>query len=146
VSLDPAKPEDEQQARQQLLSVPVVREEAWVEKRIVDTGRGVRIHKTVAEHPCRIDESLARDDVQVSHVPVDRIVPLDQAPTTRYEGDTLVVPILEDELVVERRLRIKEELHITRTRREERHVDTVVLRSEQVSVERFDEHGDTPST
>jgi stress response protein YsnF len=146
VSLDPAKPEDEQQARQQLLSVPVVREEAWVEKRIVDTGRGVRIHKTVAEHPCQIDESLARDDVQVSHVPVDRIVPLDQAPATRYEGDTLVVPILEEVLVVERRLRIKEELHITRTRREERHVDTVVLRSEQVSVERFDEHGDTSST
>jgi stress response protein YsnF len=145
VSLNPAKPEEEQQERQELLRVPVVREEAWVEKRIVDTGRGVRIHKTVAEHPCQIDESLARDDVQVSHVPVDRIVPLDQAPATRYEGDTLVVPILEEVLVVERRLRIKEELHITRTRREERHVDTVVLRSEQVSVERFDEHGDTPS-
>jgi stress response protein YsnF len=142
VSLDPAKPE---QDKQELLRVPVVREEAWVEKRIVDTGRGVRIHKTVAEHPCQIDESLARDHVQVSHVPVDRIVPLDQAPGTRYEGDTLVVPILEEVLVVERRLRIKEELHITRTRREERHVDTVVLRSEQVSVERFDEHGDTPS-
>jgi stress response protein YsnF len=143
VSLDPAKPE---QDKEELLRVPVVREEAWVEKRIVDTGRGVRIHKTVAEHPCQIDERLARDDVQVSHVPVDRIVPLDQAPATRYEGDTLVVPILEEVLVVERRLRIKEELHITRTRREERHVDTVVLRSEQVSVERFDEHGDTPST
>jgi stress response protein YsnF len=112
----------------------------------VDTGRGVRIHKTVVEHPCRIDESLLRDEVQVSHVPVDRIVPLDQAPATRYEGDTLVVPILEEVLVVERRLRIKEELHITRTRHEERHAETVLLRSEQVSVERFDEHGDASST
>jgi stress response protein YsnF len=138
--MNPAEPEQE---KQELVRVPVVREDAWVEKRIVDTGRGVRIHKTVAEHPCRIDESLLRDDVQVHHVPVDRIVPLDQAPATRYEGDTLVVPILEEVLVVERRLRIKEELHITRTRHEERHVDTVVLKSEQVSVERFDEHGDT---
>jgi stress response protein YsnF len=134
------------QEKQELFKVPLVQEEAWVEKRIVDTGRGVRIHKTVAEHPCRIDESLLRDDVQVNHVPVDRIVPLDQAPATRYEGDTLVVPILEEVLVVERRLRIKEELHITRTRHEERHVETVVLKSEQVSVERFDEHGDTTST
>jgi stress response protein YsnF len=141
--MNPAEPEQE---KQELVRVPVVREEAWVEKRIVDTGRGVRIHKTVAEHPCRIDESLFRDDVQVSHVPVDRIVPLEQAPATRYEGDTLVVPILEEVLVVERRLRIKEELHITRTRREEHHVDTVMLKSEQVSVERFDEHGDTPTT
>jgi stress response protein YsnF len=141
--MNPAEPDQE---KQELVRVPVVREEAWVEKRIVDTGRGVRIHKTVAEHPCRIDESLLRDDVQIHHVPVDRIVPLDQAPATRYEGDTLVVPILEEVLVVERRLRIKEELHITRTRHEERHVDDVMLKSEQVCVERFDEHGDTTPT
>lgn len=128
------------------IRVPVYEEEALVDKRVVDTGRGVRIHKIVAEHPCQIDERLAHDEVQVSHVPVDRIVALDQAPATRYEGDTLVVPILEEVLVVERRLRIKEELRITRTRHEARHLDTVMLRQEQVSVERFDEAGDRPST
>jgi stress response protein YsnF len=126
------------------LKVPVVREEVQVEKQVVDTGRGVRIHKTVAEHPCHIDERLLRDDVEVSHVPVDRIVPLDAAPATRYEGDTLVVPILEEVLVVERRVRIKEELRITRTRREEHHAETVMLKSEQVSVERFEEAGGRP--
>ena len=129
---------------QESLKVPVVREEVQVEKQVVDTGRGVRIHKTVAEHPCHIDERLLRDDVEVSHVPVDRIVPLDAAPATRYEGDTLVVPILEEVLVVERRVRIKEEVRITRTRREEHHAETVMLKSEQVSVERFDEAGDRP--
>lgn len=129
---------------QEPLKVPVVREEVQVDKRVVDTGRGVRIHKTVAEHPCHIDERLARDEVEISHVPVDRIVPLDAAPATRYEGDTLVVPILEEVLVVERRVRIKEEVRITRTRREEHHAETVMLKSEQVSVERFDEAGDRP--
>lgn len=124
--------------------MPVVREEVQVDKRVVDTGRGVRIHKTVAEHPCHIDERLMRDEVEISHVPVDRIVPLDAAPVTRYEGDTLVVPILEEVLVVERRVRIKEEVRITRTRREEHHAETVMLKSEQVSVERFDEAGDRP--
>ncbi len=129
---------------QEPLEVPVVREEVQVDKRLVDTGRGVRIHKTVAEHPCHIDERLSRDEVEVSHVPVDRIVPLDAAPATHYEGDTLVVPILEEVLVVERRVRIKEEVRITRTRREEHHAETVMLKSEQVSVERFDEAGDRP--
>ena len=131
---------------QDTVTVPVLQEDARVERRVVDTGRGVRIHKSVAEHPCQIDERLAHDEVQVSRVPVDRIVALDQAPATRYEGDTLVVPVLEEVLVVERRLRIKEELRITRTRREERHFDTVLLKQEQVSVERFDEAGDRPST
>jgi stress response protein YsnF len=129
---------------QDALKVPVFREEVQVDKRSVDTGRGVRIHKTVAEHPCHIDERLLRDEVEVSHVPVDRIVPLDAAPATRYEGETLVVPILEEVLVVERRVRIKEELRITRTRREEHHAETVMLKAEQVSVERFDEAGDRP--
>ena len=131
---------------QEAIRVPVHEEEVLVEKRVVDTGRGVRIHKIVAEHPCRIDESLSHDEVQVSHVPIDRIVALDQAPGTRYEGDTLVVPILEEVLVVERRLRIKEELRITRTRREARHAETVMLKQEQVSVERFDQAGERPST
>ena len=137
--IDPVQPNG-----QDKLVVPVIREEVQADKRIVDTGRGVRIHKTVAELPCHIDERLLRDEVEVSHVPVDRIVPLDAAPATRYEGETLVVPILEEVLVVERRVRIKEELRITRTRREEHHAETVMLKSEQVSVERFEEAGDRP--
>jgi len=139
VPIDPVQPNG-----QDKLVVPVIREEVQADKRIVDTGRGVRIHKTVAELPCHIDERLLRDEVEVSHVPVDRIVPLDAAPATRYEGETLVVPILEEVLVVERRVRIKEELRITRTRREEHHAETVMLKSEQVSVERFEEAGDRP--
>jgi stress response protein YsnF len=140
VPIDPVQPNGQDQ-----LKVPVFREEVQVDKRIVDTGRGVRIHKSVAEHPCHIDERLLRDGVEISHVPVDRIVALDAAPATRYEGETLVVPILEEVLVVERRVRIKEEVRITRTRREEHHAETVMLKSEQVSVERFDEAGDRPS-
>ncbi|WP_040787394.1 DUF2382 domain-containing protein [Massilia niastensis] len=129
---------------QESLSIPVIEERLEVGTRIAETGRGVRIHKTVTEQPVTIDERLMRDEVEVRHVPVDRIVAADQAPATRYEGDTLVVPVLEEVLVLERRLRIKEELHITRIRHEERHQDTVVLKSEQVHVERFDD--DIPPT
>jgi len=141
VSVDPSQLNPDVQ---ESVTIPVHQEQAWIDKRIVDTGRGVRIHKTVAEHPCQIDEHLMREHVEVNRVPVDRIVPLDQAPATRYEGETLVVPVLEEVLVVERRLRIKEELHITRIRREEPHAETVLLRSEQVSVERFEDAGDRP--
>jgi uncharacterized protein (TIGR02271 family) len=124
------------------LVVPVIREEIQVDKRAVDTGRGVRVHKTVSEHTHTIDEALLRDAVDVRRVPVDRIVALSEAPATRQEGDTLIVPVLEEVLVTEKRLRIKEEIHITRTQSPQRHTDTVVLRSEQVSVERFDDGTD----
>jgi uncharacterized protein (TIGR02271 family) len=126
------------------LVVPVVAEQLAVGTRTVDTGRGVRVHKTVVEQPVTIDERLARDEVEVRHVPVDRIVALEEAPANRYEGDTLIVPVLEEVLVVERRVRIKEELHITRIRREEQYQEEVTLRAEQVRVERFDESGTPP--
>lgn len=126
------------------LRVPVIAEELVIGTRTVDTGRGVRIHKTVVEQPVTIDERLARDEVEIRHVPVDRIVAPDEAPANRYEGDTLVVPVLEEVLVVERRVRIKEELHITRIRREDHHQEEIVLKAEQVNVERFDESGTPP--
>jgi uncharacterized protein (TIGR02271 family) len=126
------------------LRVPVIAEQLAVGTRTVDTG-GVRIHKTVSEQPVAIDEALLRDEVEVRHVPVDRMVGAGETPVTRYEGDTLIVPILEEVLVVERRLRIKEELHITRHQRQERHAETVMLKSEQVSVERLDGTGNPPT-
>ena len=100
------------------------------------------MHKKVTERPHAIDEILHADVIEVSHVLIDKIVSLDDAPASRQEGDTLIIPILEEVLVVERRLRIKEEIHITRTQREEHHSETVLLKSEEVSIERFDDASD----
>jgi stress response protein YsnF len=130
-------------AGQDGLRIPIVEEQLAFGTRVVETGRGVRIHKTVSEQPVTIDERLQRESVEVRRVPVDRLVEGGEPPAPRYEGDTLVVPVLEEVLVVERRLRVKEELHITRTRVEERYQDTVALKAERVEVERFDE-GATP--
>lgn len=123
------------------LVLPVIREDLQVGIRQVDTGRGVRIHKTVSQEPFHIDQTLLRDAVEVRRVPVDRVVALSDAPAARQEGDTLIVPVLEEILVVEKRLRIKEEVHITRSARQEQYADTVVLRTENVEVERV---GDEP--
>jgi uncharacterized protein (TIGR02271 family) len=124
-----------------IITVPKVEEQARVEVRKVDAG-GVRVHKTVNEQPHLIDEQLLHDAVEVKHVPIDRVVPLTDAPGARQEGDTLIVPILEEVLVVEKRCRIKEEIHITRSQRTEQHVETVVLRSEDVTIERFGQSSD----
>ncbi|HEY0491006.1 MAG TPA: DUF2382 domain-containing protein [Telluria sp.] len=120
-------------------AVPVYQEQLDVGIRTVETGRGVRVNKSVAEHEHRIEETLMHDQIDVRHVPVDKIVSLSEAPASRYEGDTYIVPVLEEILVVEKRLRIKEEIHITRRKSPQRFSETVPLKSETVSVERFDE-------
>jgi stress response protein YsnF len=53
----------------------------------------------------------------------------------RYEGDTMIVSIMEEVLVVEKRWMLKEEIHL-RQRRVERHQpQRVTLRREEALVE-----------
>jgi stress response protein YsnF len=125
------------------LTIPVHQEQVDVSIRTVDTGRGVRVTTSVTEHPFEVDETLHRDDVEISHVAVGQFVTGTDVPAPRYEGDTYIIPIIEEVLVVERRLRIKEEVHITKVKREDRHTETVFLKAEEVRVERFDDASDT---
>jgi stress response protein YsnF len=92
-------------------SVPVIEEEAHVEKRTVTTGR-VRVETVTEIHDEVATAELETSDVEITRVPVGREV--ENPPAMRTMGDTIVVPVLEEVLVVERRLMLKEELHITR--------------------------------
>ncbi len=120
------------------LHIPVVEEELRVGRRTVETGRGVRLHKTVAEEHVRIDETLAHEELEIERVPIDAWVEGD-LPKRRYEDETLVIPVLEEVLVVQKRVRLTEEIRITATARQQPASERVVLRREQISVERFDE-------
>ena len=113
-------------------TIPVVREFVHINKRTVETGRVV-VHKTTVERDETVEAMLLREDLQVERVPVGRVVA--EAPAPRREGDLLVVPILEEVLVVEKRLMLKEELHIRTLRSEQAVTETVRLREEQVTVD-----------
>lgn len=119
--------------------IPVIEETLHVDKRVVETGSGVRVHKTVASREEIVDTALSRDELEVTRVPIDRTLAAGEVPEAGYDGDTLVVPVLEEILVVEKRWRLKEEVRITRHRREIHAPQTVVLRSEKVEVERFND-------
>jgi uncharacterized protein (TIGR02271 family) len=113
--------------------VPVVAEEAEVAKREVEVGR-VRVRKSVEVADRVVADSLAREDVEVERVPVNRVV--DGPVGNREEGETLVVPVYKEVLVVEKRLMLVEEIRITRRRTEQPFSRTVPLRTEVVEVER----------
>ena len=121
------------------MTFPVMEEDVKVGKRVIDTGRGVRVHKTVTERQQVLDQPLLQDRLEVEHVQIGRVVGESEQPQMRYEGDTLVVPVLEEVLVVQKQLLLKEEVRITRRRETVRRPETVTLRSEQVRVEHFDE-------
>jgi uncharacterized protein (TIGR02271 family) len=116
--------------------VPVVAEQLDVQKRVVEGG-GVRIRKTVREREEIVDEPLMREEVHVERVPVGRVV--DGPVPVRHVGKTMIVSLLEEVLVVEKRLVLKEELHITKEEVETYKPQRVRLRTEEAFVERVDD-------
>jgi uncharacterized protein (TIGR02271 family) len=116
------------------LVMPVIAEELEVGKRQVETGK-VRVTKKVHEREEIIDEPLLAEEVTVERVPVNKVV--DGPVPVRQEGDTMVISLLEEVLVVEKRLVLKEELRITRRRVETHRPQRVILRAEEGTVERL---------
>jgi uncharacterized protein (TIGR02271 family) len=114
--------------------ISLAAEELALAKQSVETGR-VQVARVTHEREELIDELLARETVEVSRNPIGRHV--DAMPAVREEGDVVVIPIVEEVLVVERRLVLKEEVRIRRVRNIERHQESVTLRYQEAAVTRL---------
>ncbi len=116
--------------------VPLVEESLEVEKVLVDQG-GYRVSKQVGTRTEIVDELLQAQHAEIERRAIGRDLVADELPQARYEGETFVLPVIEEVLVVTRKFRLVEEVRITRmpsTRRELRSVD---LRTEEIRVERL---------
>src|SRR3712207_2986667 len=113
--------------------VPVVEETAVVYKERVVTEK-VRLHKRVHEDEEVLDVPVQAEDIEVERVPVDRWI--DGPVAVRREGDTTVYPVVEEVVVVEKRLRLVEEVRVTRRRATRHPREKVVLRRVEIVVER----------
>ena len=119
--------------------IPVVQERLEIGKREVETGR-LRVQKRVSEEEHTVDEPLMADEIIIERVPVNRFI---EEPTPiRMEGETTVIPLFDERIVVEKRLVLREEVRITRRRVERRAPQIVTVRRDEVTVERVsgDDH------
>ena len=82
-----------------------------------------------------IEDSVERSDLKVERVPVDRLVT--EAPQPRQDGNTLIVSVVEERLVVEKRLFVVEEVRITRTSTTEHIAIPETVRVMHAAVERM---------
>jgi uncharacterized protein (TIGR02271 family) len=129
---EPREPLHEQREQAEKV-VPVIQEELDIGKRTVESGR-IRVNKRIETTESLIDEPLLQQGYDIQRTAVNRII--DDIPKPRYDGDTLVLPILEEVLVVEKRLILREEVRITPVREEVRDPQTHTVRREHVEVER----------
>jgi uncharacterized protein (TIGR02271 family) len=129
---------DEPETVRENLVIPVVDEELQAGAKAVKTG-SVRVDKHVDTRIQTVDMPLLHEDVEVKRVPVNR--PVKEMPSVRKTGDTIIVPVVEEELVITKRLVLKEEIHLVRRRTKGRFVKNVEVDRERADVKRLDANG-----
>jgi uncharacterized protein (TIGR02271 family) len=131
-SLEDRSPKREDRREEEKV-IPVLEEQVEVERRKVSTGK-VLIHKKVDADEITIDEPVVHERYDVERVPVNRVI--NEPVEPHYEGDTYVLPVLEEVVVVEKKLLLREEVRITRKKGSERDPQKVSVRRERVEFER----------
>jgi uncharacterized protein (TIGR02271 family) len=105
-------------------TIPIVHEFATVSTREVETDR-VSVRTVVEEKPTDVVARLAREELLVERRKVEREVAV--APAPYEDGDTLIVSVVEERLIVEKRLFVIEELVVRRVAHvEDVHIPTTL--------------------
>lgn len=118
------------------LVIPVVAEEILIGTEQVTRGV-VRVHKHVVTEEKTVDAVVSAEEVVVERRPVNQLVE-GAAPQVREENGTVIIPVLEEVLVVEKRLLLREEVHLSKRTTSSSAPQTVTLRREVVDIERSD--------
>ncbi|MDM9644801.1 YsnF/AvaK domain-containing protein [Rhizobium sp. S163] len=115
-------------------TIQLVEEELVLDKQAVSDAR---ILVSTRTHTVRdfADVELGREVVDVERVAFGTVV--DVAPKIRIDGDVTIIPILEERLVVEKRLVLVEELRITKRKSFRTERVEADLRKQTASVERI---------
>jgi uncharacterized protein (TIGR02271 family) len=122
-------------------TIPVAEEKVQVNKRTTQTG-AIRIRKVIQEREEVVDEPLLQQKVNIERVQVNRFV--EKPVAIRQHNETTIIPVMEEIVVVEKRLLLKEELHITTVTETVRKPQKVSLRNEEVKVEPVESPEETP--
>lgn len=113
--------------------VPVIQEEVMFDKQIVETAK-IRISKRVSQHEQLIDVPFFREQVSVERIPVNQVV--EAAPQVRHEGDTMIIPVVEEQIFYQKRLVLVEELRVRKQIIEEHQPQQITLMKEEVEINR----------
>ncbi|HYF02096.1 MAG TPA: YsnF/AvaK domain-containing protein [Patescibacteria group bacterium] len=122
--------------------IPLVQENLDVRKTEINKARVV-VNKIIHEREVKVDEPLLEENVRVERIHKNTIV--DSPIPTRQEGDTIIISLVEEVLVVEKRLMLKEEVRIIKDIKEVHKPQTVTLQSEEVEIQRIPFQNDAKS-
>ena len=125
--------------------IPLAEETLTVSKREVETGR-VQVALTTETQTVVARKTLRGRRVEVERVPVGRtLAEGEAAPVPHEEGNTLVIPVVEETAVVVKRLVVREEVRLRFVPSERPFEQAVDVRRQHATVERVPLVTDPPT-
>jgi uncharacterized protein (TIGR02271 family) len=91
-----------------------LREEELVAHKELEEVGEVVVRTAVDEVPSRLEVEALREEVQIQHEPVGQVVSERREPWE--EDDSLIVPLYEEQLVVVKRLVLREQIRVRRVK------------------------------
>ena len=117
--------------------IPVIQEQITFDKQVIESGK-VRISKRIVEHEELVDVPLFREEVDIEHVPINQFV--ETQPQVRQEGNTMIIPVVQEQVFYQKRLLLVEELHVKKQIVEEHKPQQITLLKEEVNITRSTEN------
>lgn len=114
--------------------IPVIQEQLVVDTKWVETG-SLLITKHVYEEQAQFEGIAARDEVTVERKQINQIVET-APPAVRQEGDVTIISVVKEVLVIEKRLMLVEEVHVSKHQYHDRQTVSETLRKEEVTISR----------
>lgn len=116
--------------------IPVIEEHVEVGKKVIEKAK-VRLSKRVNEKVESYDVPLTEEEIVVKRVQKNEMVDTPPA-AVRYEGDVMIIPVLKEVAVIEKRIMLVEEIHVTKYKYNKTETRRVVVRKEEVNVDRIE--------
>jgi uncharacterized protein (TIGR02271 family) len=116
--------------------IPLHAEEVSIGKKQVATGR-VKVSTVTHSREELVQQLLQNERIEVERIPMGQVVA--KVPEVRTEGDVTIIPVVEETVVLQRQLVLKEEVRIRRIRETQNYQERVILRQQEAVITRVPE-------
>ena len=113
-------------------TIPIVKEYITVDKEVHETK--IEVSKRVSEETKTLNIPLVHEGYEVKHVTVNKIV--DEPPPVRNEGDTVIIPVVREVVIVQKKYEVVEEIHMIKQKTTIPHIQEITLLKEEVQIKR----------
>jgi uncharacterized protein (TIGR02271 family) len=123
--------------------ISLVEERLNIDIQKIETGK-VQVHKKIVSEEISQQVPVTHEEIEVTHKAINQYV--DAAPAIRFEGDTTIISVVKEVLVIEKKLMLVEEIRLSKKQITTTTNVTEVVRKEEIEINRIGSRTENTTT